>query len=116
MSVILFLALGLLVGCAVAAGCTALAHFFPKQATEFGGATQGGNFVPFNAHWGVLAYALSRIPYGPVRWAACLAALVWAAWKEAWFDMRYEGGQTWRDGALDFLGYAVGIGLAALFH
>jgi hypothetical protein len=75
---------------------------------------QDPDFIAFNAHWGfayfVLHFWLSRYP--AEHWSIIAVALVLAAVKEFWFDIRYETAQTWQDGALDFFGYAVGIMLA----
>lgn len=64
------------------------------------------DFVAFMAHSG---FAYFCVHHGLPWWLA----LILAAAKEFVFDIRYEKNppQTYTDGALDFMGYAVGVGL-----
>ena len=79
-----------------------LSSFIAKTGTN-------PDFIAFNAHmW--FAYAVVFTAHVPFAAAVMLAG---AAVKEFWFDATYESPkQTFKDNALDFLGYATGAGLA----
>lgn len=49
-----------------------------------------------------------------LRWYGYAAAGVFAAWKEFWFDPKYEGAAIRWSGVIDFAGYCAGLGLVAL--
>lgn len=68
-------------------------------------------FVAFNAHWGFAFFVMTlaavlHLPLIPVA----IAALALAAFKEFYFDVKYEK-DTYIDGLYDFGGYAFGLSL-----
>lgn len=79
--------------------------------------TENRRFIAFNAHWGTIAYILSRWPYGPARWIACACALIIVIAKEFWFDLHFEivPPQTLSSSTRDFAGYLFGICLAVIW-
>ncbi len=73
------------------------------------------SFVAFMAHsWFAFGVLAILAHFGVPLWATVPVAIALAAWKEFWFDLRYEQHppQTLADSALDFAGYMAGVGLA----
>jgi len=51
------------------------------------------------------------------KWTVAGAVMLFALWKEFWFDLRYETPETSggiKGGLIDFSGYVAGIGLALI--
>ena len=91
-----------------------LSSFIAKTGTN-------PTFVAFMAHAGVaygVIYTLAQHLQGPRFGFALLAAILAAAGKEFWFDATQEKDppQTFEDNLGDFIGYMVGLSLAAWFH
>ncbi|MHB8414009.1 MAG: hypothetical protein ACYDB1_01245 [Acidiferrobacteraceae bacterium] len=82
-----------------------------KVSTFVAALGENPNFVAFMAHGFAAAYISSRFPHGLPRLIASGAAVVVAAVKEFWFDLRYEKTppQTFHDSLLDFIGYMTGL-------
>ena len=64
------------------------------------------NFIAFNAHWGFAFFVMTQA-HG--SWTMAVVGVLLAAGKEFWFDPRYEVGQNFKDGLMDFAGYLTGI-------
>ncbi len=66
------------------------------------------NFIAFMAHSFFAAFIFSLFP----SWTAVAVFYVIAAFKEFWYDIKYETNpsQTYADSALDFVGYLTGYG------
>lgn len=47
------------------------------------------------------------------RWYGMAVAVAFAAWKEFWFDPRYENAPIKWSGVIDFTGYVTGFVMAA---
>jgi hypothetical protein len=85
-------------------------------ATRIAAFTESPNFIAFNAHCFGAAFSMAwAAHFGFHLLPTVILGVALAAGKEFWWDLNYETAppQTWRDSALDFLGYLCGIAIGA---